>query len=57
MSSTMKRAEDSMSWGEIADLTHETQVEKFNFCFCEDNEGNENPYEDCPNDEEVLLIS
>ena len=37
-----------MSWGEIADLTHETQVEHFNFCFCEDNEGNPNPYDDCP---------
>ena len=37
-----------MSWGEIADLTHAKQVELFNFCSCEDNEGNENPYEDCP---------
>jgi hypothetical protein len=37
-----------MSWGEIANLTHTKQVELFNFCSCEDNEGNENPYEDCP---------
>ncbi len=36
--------EESMSWGELAELTHATQVEKFNFCTCEDNEGNENPY-------------
>jgi hypothetical protein len=32
--------EESMSWGDIANLTHATQVEKFNFCTCEDNEGN-----------------
>jgi hypothetical protein len=37
-----------MSWSELADLTHATQVEKFNWCMCEDNEGNENPYNDCP---------
>jgi len=40
--------EESISWGELAELTHATQVEKFNFCTCEDNEGNENPYSDCP---------
>ena len=40
--------EESISWGELAELTHATQVEKFNFCTCEDNEGNENPYKDCP---------
>jgi len=40
--------EDGISWGELALLTHKTQVEKFNFCSCEDNEGRENPYEDCP---------
>lgn len=37
-----------MSWSELADLTHKTQVELFGFCTCEDNEGNENPYADCP---------
>ena len=40
--------EESISWGELAKLTHATQVEKFNFCTCEDNEGKENPYKDCP---------
>lgn len=40
----------SMSWLEIADLTHETQVSNFGFCSCEDNEGRPNPYEDCPSD-------
>jgi len=37
-----------MSWSEVAQLTHKTQVENFNWCWCEDNEGNENPYADCP---------
>jgi hypothetical protein len=37
-----------MSWSELAELTHATQVERFNWCICEDNDGLENPYEDCP---------
>jgi hypothetical protein len=41
-------SQESMSWGDLAELTHATQVEKFNFCTCEDNEGKENPYADCP---------
>jgi hypothetical protein len=41
-------SQESISWGELAELTHATQVAKFNFCSCEDNEGNENPYSDCP---------
>ena len=41
-------SEDSISWSELAELTHETQVSKFNWCMCEDNEGQENPYSDCP---------
>ncbi len=40
--------DESISWGELALLTHETQVARFNWCGCEDNEGNENPYDDCP---------
>jgi len=39
---------DSISWSELAELTHATQVERFDWCSCEDNEGNENPYADCP---------
>lgn len=38
----------SPSYEDLLELTHETQVALFNFCSCEDNEGNENPYEDCP---------
>lgn len=40
--------DDSISWSELAELTHKTQVQRFGFCSCEDNEGNENPYSDCP---------
>ena len=40
--------EGQLSWSELAELTHETQVDKFGFCSCEDNEENENPYDDCP---------
>ena len=47
----MKNNERSMSWGELAQLTHITQVEAFGFCSCEDNEGKENPYSDCPKEE------
>lgn len=37
-----------MSWQDVANLTHATQVKNFNWCWCEDNEGNPNPYDDCP---------
>ena len=42
-------SEMSISWGEIANLTHKTQVEQFNFCSCEEQEYF--PYEDCPKKE------
>jgi hypothetical protein len=38
---------ESISWSELADLTHVTQVEKFGFCSCEDLEPHEFPYSDC----------
>jgi len=38
---------ESISWGELAELTHVTQVEQFNFCMCEDLEPHEYPYPDC----------
>jgi hypothetical protein len=43
-------SQESISWQELSELTHATQVEKFNFCTCEDNEGQENPFADCPTD-------
>jgi hypothetical protein len=38
--------EESISWGELAELTHITQVAQFGFCSCEEQEYF--PYEDCP---------
>ena len=46
-----QKEQESISWSELAELTHATQVEQFNFCMCEDNEGQENPYTDCPKGE------
>jgi len=43
-----KMSQESISWGELAELTHNTQVARFNWCSCEDNEGQDNPYSDCP---------
>ena len=40
--------EESISWSELAELTHATQVERFGFCTCEDLEPHEYPYADCP---------
>lgn len=37
---------DQMSYEELANLNHKTQVEKFNWCACEEQE--DFPYEDCP---------
>ena len=41
-----KMQQDAISWGELAELTHVTQVERFNFCTCEEQEYF--PYDDCP---------
>lgn len=38
----------SPCWGDLLELTHETQAELFGWCLCEDNEGQDNPYADCP---------
>lgn len=35
-----------MSMMELSQLTHATQVERFNFCTCEEKE--QFPYDDCP---------
>ena len=40
---------ENISYGELATLTHETQVALFNFCACEDRGDNPPPYDDCPN--------
>jgi hypothetical protein len=41
---------DSISWSELAELTHATQVERFGWCMCEDS-GTFN-YTDCPKEGE-----
>ena len=38
--------EEPMFWSEVANLTHETQVTRFGFCTCEEQEYF--PYDDCP---------
>jgi len=48
----MTTNQDSISWAELTQLTHATQVERFNWCMCEDNEEQENPYNDCPKEAE-----
>ena len=40
-----------MSWSELAELTHATQVEYFDWCPCEDADGMETVYPDCPSRE------
>jgi hypothetical protein len=44
----MSQEEEQLSWSELAQLTHETQVDKFGYCWCEDTEAHEHPYTDCP---------
>jgi hypothetical protein len=46
MSKIKRHLEESISWGELAKLTHITQVERFNWCACEEQE--QFPYDDCP---------
>jgi hypothetical protein len=36
---------ESISWSELAELTHKTQVMRFGFCLCEEGQ---KPYSDCP---------
>jgi hypothetical protein len=39
--------DDSISWGELAELTHATQVQRFGWCMCEDPDQGQLA-EDCP---------
>lgn len=39
---------DSISWGELAELTHAAQVERFGWCICEDTDGQGHLSDDCP---------
>lgn len=44
-------SERDWSYSELADLTHDTQVENFGWCSCE--EQIYFPYADCPREKEV----
>jgi hypothetical protein len=35
-------------WSELAEFTHALQLAAFGFCTCEDLDGAEPPYSDCP---------
>ncbi len=39
-------SQKSYSWQDMANLNHTTQVERFNWCWCEEQE--QFPYDDCP---------
>jgi len=41
-------SERSFYQSELLDLTHERQVAIFGWCYCENNEGNDELYSDCP---------
>jgi len=43
------------SWEDMANLTHKTQVEEFNWCGCEEQEYF--PYADCPKDANEQTIN
>ena len=42
---------NAISWGELAELTHATQVERFGWCICEDNSQGQLA-DDCPVEKE-----
>jgi hypothetical protein len=42
----MDKSQESYSWGELAEFTHQIQIETFNWCSCEEQEYF--PYKDCP---------
>jgi hypothetical protein len=44
-------SQESISWSELAELTHATQVERFNWCSCEDS--GTLVYLDCPEKEDL----
>ena len=43
------KSQETYYWSDLAELTHETQVEKFGWCACEDDLAT---YADCPTGEE-----
>ena len=47
---SIDKSQLSYSWEEIANLTHKTQIDIFNWCSCEEQE--QFPYDDCPREGE-----
>ena len=45
------KSQQSYYWSELAEMNHAEQVSIFDWCSCEDNEGGDNPYADCPRPE------
>lgn len=45
------KGEEAISWGELANLTHATQVERFGWCICEGTNGEGQLADDCPKEE------
>lgn len=43
-------------WSDLIELTHAKQVAEFNFCMCEDLDGAEPPYADCPREDKSHLL-
>jgi hypothetical protein len=43
--------EEAISWSELAELTHATQVERFGWCICEGTNGEGQLADDCPKEE------
>jgi len=41
-------SQESISWSELAELTHATQVERFGWCICEGTNGEGQLADDCP---------
>ena len=44
-------SQESISWGELAELNHATQVERFGWCICEGTNGEGQLADDCPKEE------
>lgn len=48
---TQEHTQCSMSWEEVSQLSHATQVARFGWCICEDTDGEGHLHEDCPREE------
>jgi formylmethanofuran dehydrogenase subunit E len=49
-----RMSNETISWGELAELTHATQVERFGWCICEGTNGEGQLADDCPREEDTI---